>query len=81
MIDVLAVVCQLIGTAILAYGLIISKNQAIELGVTRAAYDDHNENVKLPQVADRIKQSKNAIIGLSFSTVGYGLAIYRLICR
>lgn len=81
MIDVLAVACQLTGTVFLAYGLIISKNQAIELGVTRVAYDEHNENVKLPQVADRLKQSRNAIIGLSFSVVGYGLAVYSLVCR
>ena len=80
MVELLALVCQLTGTAVLAYGLIISKEQAIELGVTRVAYDEHSENVKLPQVADRLKQSKNAIIGLSLSAVGYGLAIYRLMC-
>lgn len=67
---------DLIGAVFLCYGLIISKKQAIELGLSRWCGDHDDENIKLPQVADRLKQSRNAIIGIFFLGIGVLLQIY-----
>ena len=67
----LGLVLDIIGASFLAYGLVISKKKAIELGLAYLASDKDEENLKIPTVADRIKQSKNAIIGLLFLVVGF----------
>lgn len=61
------------GAAVLATGLFISKERAIELGVGRWAGDTDDENVKLPAVRDRLNQSRRAVIGLSLLALGFGL--------
>jgi len=73
---VIGLVSDLIGAGLLCYGLIISKKQAIELGVSRICGDHDDENLMLPQVADRLKQSRNAIIGIFFLGIGFLLQIY-----
>lgn len=71
----IGLVFDLFGAFFLAYGLIISKKKAIELGVSRFCGDKDEENLKLPQVQDRLKQSYNAIIGLILLGIGFVLQI------
>jgi hypothetical protein len=51
-------------------GLIISRAQALELGQSAWSSND-DDNLKLPQVRDRLTQSRNAKIGLSLLTIGF----------
>ena len=65
--------CDFFGAALIAYDLIIPKKKAVELGVSRVAGDTDEENLKLPQVKDRLKQSRNAKIAMLLLTVGFML--------
>lgn len=70
-LNIIGLFSDIIGALFLSYGLLISKKSAIRLGVSRLCSKDEKENLKLPQVKDRLKQSRNAIIGLSFLTIGF----------
>jgi hypothetical protein len=74
-LNVAGLVFDLVGAVFLAYGLIISKKQAIELGVFRLCSKLDEENLKIPTVQDRVRQSRNAMIGLAFLVVGFVLQI------
>ncbi len=73
--NVVGLLFDLVGATFLAWGLIITKKDAIKLGVTRLAGDTDEENLKLPSVQDRIKQSSNAKIGLALLVIGFLLQI------
>ena len=73
--NVIGLAFDLFGAVFLAWDLMISNKEAIELGVSRWAGDNDNENIKLPAVQDRIKQSKNAKIGLFILAIGFLLQI------
>lgn len=62
---------DLAGAVFIAYGLIISKEEAIKLGVSRVSGDTDKQNLELPQVKDRLKQSRNAKMGVVFLTIGF----------
>jgi hypothetical protein len=66
---------DLIGASFITYGLMISKEKAIEISVSRWSPKDDEENLKLPQVRDRLKQSWNAKIGLAFLAIGFLLQL------
>lgn len=66
-------VADIVGATVLATGLFISNERAIELGVSRMAGDADAENLKLPAVRDRLNQSRRAVIGLSLLALGFGL--------
>jgi hypothetical protein len=68
-------ILNFIGTIIIAWGLLISKEQALELGVARWCGDTDEENLKLPAVRDRLKQKKYALIGLGFLLAGVSFEI------
>jgi hypothetical protein len=63
------------GATDLSYGLIIRKKRALELGVPAFAYSTEEENLQLPQVKDRLKQSRNAAIGLAPLVAGFALQV------
>lgn len=60
-LNIIGLICDLIGAMILTCGLIVNKNTAIELGVTKWAGSTDSENLKLPQVKDKLKQSRYAL--------------------
>jgi hypothetical protein len=66
--------CDFLGAVFIAYGLMISNDKAIELSVSRYSGND-GENLKLPQVKDRLKQSANAKIGVAFLIIGFLLQL------
>jgi len=67
----IGLVLDIIGALVLSYGLVISRRDALELGQARWSGDTDEENLKLPQVRDRLKQSRNAKIGLASLSVGF----------
>ena len=74
-LNVIGLFLDIAGACFLTWGLIISKKKAIELGITRFCGDTDEENLKLPVVVDRLRQSRNAIIGLVLLIVGFLLQI------
>lgn len=68
-------VLDIIGAAILARGLIISQREAIDLGSSYIMGDTDEENLKIPPIRDRIRQSRNAKIGVSILIFGFVLQI------
>lgn len=66
---------NILGAIILSCGLVINKKKAIELGASKWVSEINEENLKLPQVKDRLRQSKHAIIGLAFLFMGFTLQI------
>lgn len=62
---------DILGAFFLIRGLIISKKEALRLGTSRLCGSTDEENLKLPKVQDRIKQSKNAIYGGILLIVGF----------
>ena len=75
-INTVGLVADIIGVSLLAWGLFTSKEKALELGVTRWAGDTDEENLKLPAVADRLKQSRFAMFGLPILVAGFGCQIW-----
>ena len=68
--SVLGLTSNAFGSCILASGLFIGKQQAIELSVSRYSDDPESEQLKLPQVRDRLRQSSKAKVGLAFLLLG-----------
>jgi hypothetical protein len=62
---------DIVGAVILTKGLLIDKQRALELGLARLASESDEENLRLPQVRDRLTQSRNAAIGLVFLVCGF----------
>jgi hypothetical protein len=74
-VNVLGLFFDLVGATFLAWDLFIKKKDAIKLGVTRWAGDSDEENLKLPAVQDRIRQSSNARIGFALLVIGFLLQL------
>lgn len=72
---IVGLVFDLIGALFLAWGLILTKKQAIELGVSRICGNTDEENLRLPTVVDRLRQSRNAVTGIIFLSIGFLLQI------
>ena len=69
-------VLDAIGVGFLTYGLILTKRRAIELGISYISGNTDEENLGLKPVRDRVRQSRNAIIGAAFLLTGFALQIY-----
>ena len=70
-INTVGLVADIIGVSLLAWGLFTSKEKAIKLGVSRVSGDTDEENLKLPAVADRLRQSRFAMVGLPILVAGF----------
>lgn len=68
-------VSDAVGAWILAAGLIISKENALKLGLSRVVGETEEEQLADPKVQDRLRQSRRAKIGLSFLLGGFGLQL------
>jgi len=60
-----------IGAIVLAIGMIVTKKGALRLGVSRLGSVSEEDNLRLPAVKDRMKQSRIAISGVIFLIVGF----------
>lgn len=74
--SVIGLFCDLVGAAFLAVGLIVSKQQAIELGVSRWSGGTEEQQSSLPAVRDRIIQARRTKVGLGLLMLGFALQIY-----
>ena len=69
--NIIGLALDALGAVVLTYGLVITKKDALKLGVTRWAGQTDEENLKLPQVQDRLRQSRNAVIGMVLLVLGF----------
>lgn len=74
-VNIIGLGCDAVGATYLTFGLLISKERAVELSLSRYGGETVEENLRLPAVADRLRQSRNAAIGLVFLVVGFALQI------
>jgi hypothetical protein len=74
-VNVIGLGCDLVGAAVLAWGLFIGEDEALELGEARWSGDTREENLRLPAVRDRLRQSHRAKLGLLILAVGFVLQI------
>ena len=75
LLNVLGLIFALSGAITLACGLIISRKQALKIGVSRVAEESDQENICLPHVRDEIRESKFALIGAVLMAIGFLLQI------
>lgn len=75
LISTIGLTFDLMGTILLASGLFISKEKAVELAPGYWKGNSIEENIKLPPVQYLLKQSHNAKIGVLFLAVGFLLQI------
>lgn len=62
--SIISLIIIAIGTGLLAKSTIVSKKDAIELGVSRIVGNTNEENLKLPSVQFFLRQSRIAKLGL-----------------
>jgi len=72
---IIGLVFDLAAAIVLGYDLMVSQKEAIELGVSRVSGSTDEENLQLPQVRDRLKQSRKAKIGMVLLAIGFAFQI------
>lgn len=78
-INIIGLVLNFLGSLAFARGLFISQKEALVLGVSRFASSNDEENLKLPQVQDRLTQRKWGVIGALLVTIGFVLQLTSLV--
>ena len=63
-LNVAGLVLNIVGTLIITAGIVVSKKRAVDVGVMRLAGETLEENLQLPAVVDRLRQSRLAKWGL-----------------
>lgn len=74
-LTIMGLILDLVGASILTVRLFISKDEALNLGVSRWASSDEEENLKLPLVQEFLNQSRSAKISFLFITIGFLLQL------
>jgi hypothetical protein len=75
LLTILGTLINIAGAFFLARNFLISKDAAIELGMTRIVSEIRQENVKLPAVKGLLEQRRDAIIGLCLTGLGITLTV------
>jgi hypothetical protein len=73
--DILGLVIAMSGAILLACGLLISRKQAVRVGVARVADDNDESNVNLPLVRQKQRESRFALVGMVLLVIGFLLQI------
>jgi hypothetical protein len=63
------------GATFLAWGLFLDEEKALHLGLSRPVSPDRKENLVQPAVLDRLRQSRDAKIGLVLLIWGFLLQV------
>jgi hypothetical protein len=66
-------IADVVGAGFLAWGLFVSRETATKLGSSYYSSAVPEENLQLPPVQDRLRQSRNAMIGLPLLVIGFCL--------
>jgi len=74
-LDILGLVIAMAGAIVLACALVISRKQALRVGVARVADDNEELNVNLPHVCRKQRESRFALIGMVLLIIGFLLQI------
>jgi hypothetical protein len=74
-LDILGLMVAMSGAIVLACALVISRKQALRVGVARLADDDDEANLKLPHVCRIQRESRFALIGMVLLVIGFLLQI------
>ena len=74
-LDILGLVIAMSGAIVLACALVISRKQALRVGVARVADDNDELNLKLPHVCRKQHESRFALIGMVLLIIGFLLQI------
>jgi hypothetical protein len=74
-LNIAGLVLNIIGTVVILAGIFVTKKGAIEIGVSRWTPSTLEESLKLPAVADRLRQSRLAKCGLGLIIVGFILQL------
>jgi hypothetical protein len=69
--NIAGLVLNILGTVVILAGIFVSKKGAVAIGVSRYEGGTLEENLKLPAVADRLRQSRLAKWGLGLIIVGF----------
>ena len=75
-LNIIGLIFSFLGSLALARGLFISKKEILKLSVSRWAGETDDENSKLPQVQDRLRQKKWGIIGAILLLIGFALQLF-----
>jgi ABC-type Fe3+-siderophore transport system permease subunit len=74
-LDILGLVIAMSGAIVLGCAFVISRNEALRVGVSRVADYDDELNVKLPHVCRLQRQSRCALVGVVLLVIGFLLQI------
>jgi hypothetical protein len=77
-VNVVGLACDLIGAGVLAWGLFIDEDEALKLGSpywVNGTPEGRAQDLKIPPVQDRLRQSHRAKVGLFILGVGIVLQI------
>jgi hypothetical protein len=74
-VNVIGLTLGVAGTAVAASGLIVSEEKAIKLGVGQWGGSTREENLKLDEVQDRLRQRRNTMSGLALIALGFVLQL------
>lgn len=64
---------DILGALLILSGVYLSKTQAVEIGTSRFASKNPEENLKLPSVATLLFESRRAAVGTACLLVGFVL--------
>lgn len=71
--NLLGLLSTFVGAGLGVFGVWVTPDQAVTLGVTRLAGTTREENLELPAVQNLLKQSKYAVAG--FALIGVGTVL------
>lgn len=74
-LNVVGLILALAGAIVLACGLIVSRKQALKIGVSRLAGETGESNASLPQVRNKMRESLSALIGMLLLAIGFLLQV------
>ena len=74
-LDILGLVLTMSGAIVLACALVISRNEALRVGVARVADETDELNVNLPHVRRLQRESCFAFVGMVLLVIGFLLQI------
>ena len=69
-LTIVGVILTTIGAFLIGWNDIMSKERAVEVGVSRVSGEIVEENLQLPAVQELLRRSRNSSRGLSFVIVG-----------
>ena len=70
-LNIAGLVLNIAGAVVIAAGIIVSKKGAVHVASMYLGGETLEENVKLPPVVDRLRQSRLAKWGLGLITLGF----------